>query len=159
MAQMGATRKWATNLRKWSVLVVVVVLLAVITVLAVFRLLEAKIARSFKPSAIGQTLPRAQTPKANFNFTYHSLNGAPHDLSELKGKVAFLNFWDTWCIRCVAEMPTIQQLYNTLEKDPSIAFVMTSRLDTPARMRLYAKYGHYNLSFYTVNDSDIPSAI
>ncbi len=29
-------------------------------------------------------------------------------LSQYKGKVIFLNFWETWCGPCVQEMPTIE---------------------------------------------------
>lgn len=82
-----------------------------------------------------------------------------HHSSELRGKVVFVNFWATWCIRCVAEMPTIQKLYDSLKNDPSVVFVIASRLDTPARVRLYAKYGHYDVPFFTVKDSDIPPSL
>ena len=37
-------------------------------------------------------------------------NGKKVVLSELKGKVVFVNFWATWCRPCVEEMPTISNL-------------------------------------------------
>ena len=39
------------------------------------------------------------------------LNGNPIELSSLKGKPVFMNFWATWCPPCVAEMPFINELY------------------------------------------------
>ena len=36
---------------------------------------------------------------------------------------------------------------------------MVSRLDTPAKVRLYAAANHYTLPFYTMDDSDIPPSM
>jgi len=45
-------------------------------------------------------------------------------LSDLKGKVIFINFWATWCPPCVAEMPSINALYNKLKSNPNIVFLI-----------------------------------
>lgn len=134
---------------------------AFITILAVavlavlcLKFLESRISANFTSPPLHQSLPQQ-----NYDFKYASLDGAKHNLSQLKGKVVFVNFWGTWCIRCVAEMPTIQTLYNDLKNDPAIAFVIASRLDTPQRIHLYARYGHYDLPFYMVSDADIPQAM
>lgn len=53
-----------------------------------------------------------------------------HDTGEelrtdaLKGKVLFINFWATWCPPCRAEMPSIQSLYNNLQDNPDIEFLL-----------------------------------
>jgi thiol-disulfide isomerase/thioredoxin len=41
-----------------------------------------------------------------------SAGGAAQDLSSLKGKIVFLNFWATWCGPCRAEMPSMETLYK-----------------------------------------------
>jgi thiol-disulfide isomerase/thioredoxin len=142
---------------KWWLLAtpVAMVLLAALGFLMV-RTLEMKIAESFKAPQIAE---RETRPAADYDFRYETLDGQTHRLSELRGKVVFANFWGTWCIRCVAGMPTIQKLYDTLINDPAVVFVVASRLDTPATIRLYAKYGHYDLPFDTIKDSDIPAAM
>jgi cytochrome c biogenesis protein CcmG, thiol:disulfide interchange protein DsbE len=38
------------------------------------------------------------------------LNGKPAHLSDLRGKVVFLNFWATWCPPCIEEAPSLNQL-------------------------------------------------
>lgn len=43
-----------------------------------------------------------------------ALDGKPYSLSELRGRVVFLNFWATWCKPCEDEMPAMQHLYDTL---------------------------------------------
>lgn len=121
------------------------------------RILEARISRKFTAPQLHQALPRSANSLADYDFPYSTLDGQVLHLSQLKGKVVFVNFWGTWCIQCIAEMPTIQKLYDNLRNDPRIAFVIASRLDPPRRVRWYAKRGHYDLPFYTVRDSDIPS--
>ena len=146
--------------RNWFTTCAALLLLAVVTTIALFKLLEIRIAHSFRPASIAAAGPSGDIkPAAAYNFSYKSLDGQVHNLSELRGKVVFVNFWGTWCIRCVAEMPTIQKLYDQLKNDPSVAFVIASRLDTPSKVRLYAKYGHYDLPFYTLHDSDVPQAL
>jgi thiol-disulfide isomerase/thioredoxin len=61
----------------------------------------------------------------NYNFVVKDLDGKKMELSELKGKVIFLNLWATWCGPCRMEMPSIQSLYNSVDHD-KIAFVMLS---------------------------------
>ena len=48
------------------------------------------------------------------DFTLSTLTGEQFNLQEQRGKPVFLNFWATWCGPCVAEMPDIQKLQNTM---------------------------------------------
>lgn len=45
-------------------------------------------------------------------------------LSDLKGKVVFLNFWASWCPPCLAEMPSIDQLYAKYKGDKQVVFLI-----------------------------------
>jgi cytochrome c biogenesis protein CcmG/thiol:disulfide interchange protein DsbE len=40
------------------------------------------------------------------------LNGKPAHLSDLRGKVVFLNFWATWCPPCIEEADSLVQLQS-----------------------------------------------
>jgi thiol-disulfide isomerase/thioredoxin len=93
------------------------------------------------------------------DFPFRTLDGNVQRLSETKGKVVFVDLWGTWCIQCVAEMPTVQELYNHYRNDPDIVFLVISRLDSPATVRRYAHLHHYDLPFYTMNDDSIPASM
>jgi cytochrome c-type biogenesis protein len=44
-----------------------------------------------------------------------NIAGAPFRLSDLRGRVVFLNFWATWCVPCRSEIPEINAMYHDLE--------------------------------------------
>jgi len=47
-----------------------------------------------------------------------SLDGSERDLAKLRGRVVLVNFWATWCEPCRDEMPSLQALRETLDKQP-----------------------------------------
>lgn len=51
-------------------------------------------------------------------------NGDIINTADLKGKVVFINFWATWCGPCVAEMPSIEVLYNKFKSNPDVVFLI-----------------------------------
>jgi thiol-disulfide isomerase/thioredoxin len=67
----------------------------------------------------------AVAKKFNYNFTIKDMNGNVTDVKDFKGKTIFLNLWATWCGPCRMEMPSIQSLYNQVDKD-KIVFIMLS---------------------------------
>jgi len=46
------------------------------------------------------------------------LDGAAHDLAQLKGRVVLVNFWATWCPPCRREMPSMERLSQALKGEP-----------------------------------------
>lgn len=47
------------------------------------------------------------------------------NFKDTQGKVVFINFWATWCPPCIAEMPSIQALYDDY-KDKVVFIFSTS---------------------------------
>lgn len=43
-------------------------------------------------------------------FSYTTIDGVEHKLSELKGRMVVLNFWATWCEPCKQEMPALDRI-------------------------------------------------
>jgi hypothetical protein len=56
-------------------------------------------------------------------------------------------------------MPAVQKLYDQYRTDPDVAFLIISRLDSPAAVRRYSRLRHYDLPFYTMDDDDIPPSM
>ena len=46
------------------------------------------------------------------NFALRDTNGNVVKLSDLRGKVVWVNFWASWCVPCKKELPDIQKLYD-----------------------------------------------
>ncbi|SHK82809.1 Thiol-disulfide isomerase or thioredoxin [Chitinophaga jiangningensis] len=44
----------------------------------------------------------------------------------LKGKIIVIDFWATWCIPCMQEMPYLQQLYDQHKNNADIVFMITN---------------------------------
>ena len=53
------------------------------------------------------------------------LDGKEKQMSDLRGKIVFMNLWGTTCPPCIAEMPSIQALYEAT-KGSDVAFVILS---------------------------------
>ena len=65
-----------------------------------------------------------QTETDNNDLLLYDENGASIDVGTLKGKVVFINFWATWCPPCIAEMPSIAQLYKKFKTDTGVVFLI-----------------------------------
>ena len=62
------------------------------------------------------------------------------------GEVVFLNYWGSWCPPCVAEMPTIQKLYEA--KGKKVKFVLVAIQDKPAVFNAFLQKNNYTMPVY-----------
>lgn len=58
------------------------------------------------------------------DFSLADKNNKPVKLSDFRGKYVYLDFWATWCIPCLKEMPIMKELHEKYGKD--IVFVSIS---------------------------------
>lgn len=130
-------------------------LLAALSAIGFFKLVEHRITQRLEPPELHRIEPPQPAPELVFT----TLDGQQRSLASLRGKAVFLDLWGTWCIQCIAEMPTIQKLYDRFRNDPEVVFVIASRLDSPNAVRAYARRHHLDLPFYVIDDSAIPSSM
>ena len=50
------------------------------------------------------------------DFSFPNLDGNIIKLSDYEGKVVLLNIWASWCIPCLDEMPSLENLYQNMKK-------------------------------------------
>jgi thiol-disulfide isomerase/thioredoxin len=121
--------KYRNNKRWWSILLDFLFLLLILAML----IPDAR--RSMSAFLVRQTMlsPR-ESSKAIFldeedwRMALMSYSGEQVELSEMKGKPVFINYWATWCPPCIAEMPSLQNLYNRYKDE--VHFVFISNEDT-----------------------------
>lgn len=63
--------------------------------------------------------------KADYDFTLIDEKGRQIPFTDFKDEVVFVNFWATWCPPCIAEMPDIQDLFES-EQTKQVKFVLIS---------------------------------
>jgi thiol-disulfide isomerase/thioredoxin len=87
-------------------------------------------------------------------FTMTNASGETVEFSALKGKTVFVNLWATWCPPCVAEMPSIEKLYQRTKSDNN-AFVLLSLDEDFEKAKKWVKARNLDIPIYTA--SQLPS--
>ncbi|MDT5158252.1 MAG: hypothetical protein QOH51_2609 [Acidobacteriota bacterium] len=80
---------------------------------------------------VGQKMPA---------FSFNTLDGKESSISELKGKVVFVNFWATWCPPCLAEMPRMErEVWRRFKSSPDFFMVAIAREQTREEITPFLK--------------------
>lgn len=61
----------------------------------------------------------------DLRWSVEDMDGNVVELSNFNGNPVFVNFWATWCPPCIAEMPSIQSLYDEYGDD--VVFIIASQ--------------------------------
>ena len=101
-----------------------------------------------KLASVPPPLPQQKTA---YQLKLKNLAGESLNLESLKGKVIFLNFWGTMCGPCVAEMPSIQKLYDAVKNDPDIAVLVVSVYDQPDELKKFDANKSFTLPNYMLD--------
>ena len=77
-------------------------------------------------------------------------NGRLTSFSEFRGKIVFINFWTSWCLACVIEMPSMEKLHEKF-KDKDFVMVGINLQESEATILKF--YKEHMLTFTTLLDS------
>lgn len=100
----------------------------------------------------------AQTEESSTDAEYveqavfTDLEGEEVSISEFRGKVVMIDFWETWCKPCLASFPTLQQLQEEYPEDFIVLAVTPGFTDSREDAQKFAEENDYD--FYYLMDSN-----
>jgi cytochrome c biogenesis protein CcmG/thiol:disulfide interchange protein DsbE len=113
---------------RWVVVAVAVGVAALAVVLA------ANVGRD-PEAATANPIVGKQAP----DYTLTRLDGTKVTSAGLAGKTVIVNFWNSWCIPCNLELPTLKAFADAHRDDPDVVMLGIPRSDTAEAIRVAAK--------------------
>ena len=107
-------------------------------------------------SANGAEL-KAYNNEEKLNFSLSDLNGKTHTLSDYSGKVILVNFWASWCLPCLREMPSMKRLADSLH-DQDFVILTLNISDSSIRITEVLKSLRLDMTVLLDHDSKIFTA-
>ncbi|MCK0147896.1 TlpA family protein disulfide reductase [Arenibacter sp. F26102] len=86
-----------------------------------------------------------QVPLDTYRWKLTDLENGTFNFDDQKGKIILVNFWATWCPPCVAEMPSLQELYN--DYDDKVVFMFVTS-DDRQKVISFLERKDFNLPIY-----------
>lgn len=75
------------------------------------------------------------------DFALAQVGGDSVQLSKLRGKIVFVNFWATWCDPCREEMPDIQKVYQKYKNQDVVVLAVNVRESADAAKSYFKTNG------------------
>ena len=83
-------------------------------------------------------------------------DGTTIKTADLAGKTVIVNFWNSWCIPCRQELPTLQRWYAAHRNDAGLVMLGIPRDDPAGAIRSYAK--DHGMAWAVANDDGAKQA-
>lgn len=91
------------------------------------------------------TPPKKAYDPANEILAINDLDSEPFAISELKGP-AFINLWATWCLPCIMEFPSIQEIKEEMEPEGwNFLFVSTEEIE---KIKKFQEENDFDFRYY-----------
>ena len=72
---------------------------------------------------------------ADYNWQLLDETGQVFNFNAAKGNVVVINFWATWCPPCIAEMPSLEKLYNAYNENVVFLFVSDEKQEVISKFK------------------------
>lgn len=99
-------------------------------------------------------LKPTETSIYDFQINIENASGEQISLASLRGKKVFISFWASWCVPCIAEFSSLEELSI---KRPELTMIALNIEDQPT-FSAFVEGGHYNLPFYLLK-TPLPSEL
>ncbi len=149
---MKRLKQWIVDYYKkrsvWSLVsdIVFFVLVILLLIPATRREIMSRVIRLTMRQPAERAFDTRESVKvSDYYWPLQELDGQGINFKDLEGQVIFLNFWATWCPPCIAEMPSVQKLYDRY--GDRVTFLLVTHED-PARVRAFLEKHGYDLPVY-----------
>jgi len=105
---------------------------------------------SLKPPENGPTISSLRSQKKLLVYTKA---GQPVDLSKLRGKIAIIHFWATWCPPCVEELPDLDRFWKHYRGRDGIVLYSVSVDDSWGAVEKFREKNPFDLPLYRDPDA------
>lgn len=151
-----ASKKVKKEIRDWLIFVTVLLILY-------FTGLHTEVAAFAQRIvlATGVANPKVEVVQeektvARYDFSLDGMDGSTLNFEEQRGKVIFINFWATWCAPCIAEMPSIENLYEEFKDNPNVVFAMINVESNRSKAKKFINKKEFTFPIYYPNATRIP---
>ncbi len=85
------------------------------------------------------------------NFSLTTVNGEQISLHDLRGKTVLVNYWVTWCVPCIEEMPILEKLHQEFQ-DEDFVMLSINGISQDDLSKVMNTLGEFGVTFPVVLD-------
>ena len=97
------------------------------------------------------TAQQASEPQTEAEYveqaSFTDFEGDTVSVSDFKGKVVMIDFWETWCKPCLASFPTLQKLQKEYPDSFTVLAVTPGFTDTQKDAQSFAREHDYDFNY------------
>jgi thiol-disulfide isomerase/thioredoxin len=86
----------------------------------------------------------------NYNWNLIDLDNKVYNFRQAENKIVLISFWATWCPPCIAELPSMQKLYEAYKDKIEFVFVSNEK---PETIKAFMKKNNYSFKVYSPLDA------
>ena len=125
--------------------------------LALLLVSSIAVAAEEEKTKLGEFIP-ATPPQPAPEVAFTDMEGKPIKLADFRGKLLVVNLWATWCLPCLEEMPSLEQLQINIPDKLLVIAVSEDRGGKTVVEPFLEKLGLKKVKIYLDPKSDVGHA-
>jgi len=98
---------------------------------------------------------RVQLKAPDFLKDIVDMKGRPVPLELIKNKIVIIDFWATWCVPCMHEMPYVQKAFEKYANAPDVAFMVINSGSKNTLQDAQGWWGNKRYTFPVYYNTDV----